>query len=378
MGFFSLSIILPVGILFFFSGLVINFLQALTWILVLPLSRHAYRRANSFLMELLWSELVWLMDWWGKVKIRVYVDNETWRQMGEEHALLISNHRSDLDWLVGWVLAQRVGCLGSTRAVMKKSSKFLPVIGWSMWFSEYTFLERSWAKDETTLKTSFQSLRGFPRPFWLALFVEGTRFTEGKLQAAQEFAASAGLPIPRNVLIPRTKGFVSAVVNLRDFVPAVYDMTVAIPKGAPSPTMLRLLSGQPSTVHVHIRRYNTSDLPVSEEGLAQWCKSTFTTKDDLLEMHKVDDSFGEELYKPISRPIKPLVVVLGWSMLLLFVAVQLLRPLLSSWIGVAWITGSMVTVFFLMQVFILFTQSERSTPAKRVARDKDKVVNGRQ
>nr|GMD26660.1 pre-mRNA-processing-splicing factor 8A [Ipomoea batatas] len=26
------------------------------------------------------------------------------------------------------------------------------VIGWSMWFSEYLFLERSWAKDENTLK----------------------------------------------------------------------------------------------------------------------------------------------------------------------------------------------------------------------------------
>ena len=25
---------------------------------------------------------------------------------GKEHALLISNHRSDIDWLVGWVLAQ--------------------------------------------------------------------------------------------------------------------------------------------------------------------------------------------------------------------------------------------------------------------------------
>eukprot|EP00250_Pteridium_aquilinum_P006111 c16092_g2_i1 orf=3-614(-) len=204
MGLFSLSIVLPVGILFFFSGLVINVLQVLTWIFLLPLSRSTYRRVNIFLMELLWSELVWLMDWWGKVEIRAYVDDETWRQMGEEHALIISNHRSDLDWLVGWVLAQRVGCLGSTRAVMKKSTKFLPVIGWSMWFSEYTFLERSWAKDETTLKTSFQSLREFPRPFWLALFVEGTRFTEAKLQAAQEFAASAGLPIPRNVLIPRT------------------------------------------------------------------------------------------------------------------------------------------------------------------------------
>lgn len=27
---------------------------------------------------------------------------------GKEHALLICNHRSDIDWLVGWVLAQVV------------------------------------------------------------------------------------------------------------------------------------------------------------------------------------------------------------------------------------------------------------------------------
>ena len=25
---------------------------------------------------------------------------------GKEHALVISNHRSDIDWLVGWILAQ--------------------------------------------------------------------------------------------------------------------------------------------------------------------------------------------------------------------------------------------------------------------------------
>ncbi|KAL5229821.1 hypothetical protein ABZP36_028597 [Zizania latifolia] len=46
--------------------------------------------------------------------------------IGNEHALVISNHRSDIDWLIGWILAQRLGCLGSTLAVMKKSSKFLP------------------------------------------------------------------------------------------------------------------------------------------------------------------------------------------------------------------------------------------------------------
>ena len=35
--------------------------------------------------------------------------------------------------------------------------------------------------------------------------MEGTRFTEAKLKAAQEYAASSELPVPRNVLIPRTK-----------------------------------------------------------------------------------------------------------------------------------------------------------------------------
>lgn len=55
------------------------------------------------------------------------------------------------------------------------------------------------------LQSGLQQLKDYPLPFWLALFVEGTRFTQAKLLAAQEYAASAGLPVPRNVLIPRTK-----------------------------------------------------------------------------------------------------------------------------------------------------------------------------
>lgn len=55
------------------------------------------------------------------------------------------------------------------------------------------------------LQLGLQRLKDFPRPFWLALFVEGTRFTQAKLLAAQEYATSQGLPVPKNVLIPRTK-----------------------------------------------------------------------------------------------------------------------------------------------------------------------------
>lgn len=368
------AVVVPLGLLFIFSGLVVNLIQAVFFILVRPISKNAYRRINRVVAELLWLELVWLIDWWAGVKIRLYTDLETYRLMGKEHALVISNHRSDIDWLVGWVLAERSGCLGSALAVMKKSSKFLPVIGWSMWFSEYVFLERSWAKDENTLKSGLGWLEDFPLPFWLALFVEGTRFTRAKLLAAQEYATSSGLPVPRNVLIPRTKGFVSAVSHMRSFVPAIYDVTVAVPKGQPSPTMLRLFKGQRSVVHVHLKRHSMKELPETDDAVAQWCKDIFVAKDALLDKHLAEDTFGEEQFQDTGRPKKSLYVVTSWLCLLIFGALKFLQwsSLLSSWKGIAFSALGLAIVTVLMHILILFSQSERSTPAK-IAPTKPKI-----
>ncbi|KAK1306131.1 1-acyl-sn-glycerol-3-phosphate acyltransferase PLS1 [Acorus calamus] len=326
--------VVPLGLLFLLSGLIVNLIQAICYVTVRPLSKSMYRRINRLVAELLWLELIWLIDWWAGVKVQVYADSETFHSMGKEHALVISNHRSDIDWLVGWVLAQRSGCLGSTLAVMKKSSKFLPVIGWSMWFSEYLFLERNWAKDESTLKSGLLALKDYPQPFWLALFVEGTRFTKAKLLAAQEYASSQGLPVPRNVLIPRTKGFVSAVNHMRSFVPAIYDVTVDVAKDQPSPTMLRILKGQPSV-------------------------------DALLERHLIEGSFGAE-EQPIGRPVKTLLVVASWSCLLMYATYKFFKwsSFLSTWKGIAFSILCLLLVTAVMHIFIIFSQSERSTPAK--------------
>ncbi|KAL5981973.1 phospholipid scramblase 1 [Asimina triloba] len=242
----------------------------------------------------------------------------------------------------------------------------MQVIGWSMWFSEYVFLERSWAKDENTLKSGLQRLKDFPQPFWLALFVEGTRFTQAKLLAAQEYAASTGLPIPRNVLIPRTKGFVSAVSNMRSFVPAIYDVTVAIPKDQPAPTMLRIFKGQSSTVHVHMKRHLIKELPQTDDGVAQWCRDIFVAKDTLLDKHVAEGTFDPKEFKPIRRPVKPLLVVAFWSCLLIFGTYKFCKwsSFLSTWKGIASSTAAVLLVTVVMQIFILFSQSERSTPAK--------------
>nr|AGO14580.1 A-class lysophosphatidate acyltransferase 2 isoform 2 [Echium pitardii] len=360
------AVVVPLGVLFFISGLFVNLIQAVFFVIVRPFSKNTYRRINRWVAELLWLELVWIIDWWAGVKIEVFADAETLRSMGKEHALLICNHRSDIDWLVGWVLAQRSGCLGSTLAVMKKSSKFLPVIGWSMWFSEYLFLERSWAKDENTLKSGLQRLKDFPQPFWVALFVEGTRFTQAKLLAAQEYATSTGLPVPRNVLIPRTKGFVTAVSHMRSFVPAIYDATVSIPKTSPPPTMLRLFKGKPSVVHVHLKRHLMKDLPENDDAVAQWCKDTFVEKDKLLDKHIAEDTFSDLPQQNIGRPLKSLVVVTCWGCMLILGIIKFLQRsmLLSSWKGLVISLVGLGGITFLMHILIQFSQSERSTPAK--------------
>lgn len=360
----AVLVIVPIGLLFILSGLIVNVIQALVFVLVRPISKCLYRRINKVVADLLWLELIWLIDWWAGAKVEVYTDQATFQLMGKEHALVLCNHRTDIDWLVGWVLAQRAGCLGSTLAIMKKEAKFLPVIGWSMWFSDYIFLERSWAKDESTLESSFQSLMDFPMPFWLALFVEGTRFTQQKLLASQEYAASRGLPVPRNVLIPRTKGFVSAVSHMRSFVPAIYDCTVATSPKERDPTFLRMFRGQSFVVKVQIKRHEMQELPETADGISQWCKDLFVTKDTLLEKYLTKNSFSDQQPIDIGRPKKSLLVVLCWSCILTFGVVEFFQwsALLSSWEGIAFSAALLILVILVMQLLVHSSESTRFTP----------------
>ncbi|KAM0997249.1 hypothetical protein TB1_006547 [Malus domestica] len=356
--------IVPIGVLLILSGLIVNLMQIVFSILVRPVSKSMYRKINKVVAELLWLELIWLIDWWAGIKVELYVDSETFQLMGKERALLISNHKSDIDWLVGWLVAQRSGCLGSTLAIMKKEIMFIPFIGWSMWFSEYVFLERQWTKDENTLKSCFRRLEDFPVPFWLALFVEGTRFTQAKLMVAQEFAASRGLPIPRNVLLPRTKGFVSLVSNMRSFVPAIYDCTVAVPNNQPPPTLLKILRRQSSVVKLQIRRHSMRELPETADGIGQWCKDVFVTKDALLEKYFAKGSFSDQQLQNIGRPIKSLIVVVFWSILLVYGIYKFVQwsALLTSWQGIAFSATFLVLIGIIMQILILSSESERYTP----------------
>ena len=94
----------------------------------------------------------------------------------KERVLLIANHRTEVDWMYLWDLAQRKGCLGYIKYVLKRSLMKLPVLGWGFHVLEFVPLERKWQVDEPVLRRMVSSLSDPRDPLWLAIFPEGTDF----------------------------------------------------------------------------------------------------------------------------------------------------------------------------------------------------------
>ncbi|XP_039063336.1 1-acyl-sn-glycerol-3-phosphate acyltransferase 2-like [Hibiscus syriacus] len=107
------------------------------------------------------------------------------------------------------------------------------------------------------------------------------------------------------------------------------------------------------------------ELPETDEAVAQWCKYMFVEKDKLLDKHVAEDTFSDQPLQDIGQPIKTLLVVSSWACIVAYGALKFLQwsSLLSSWKGMLTAVG-LAIVTILMQITILFSQSERSTPAK--------------
>eukprot|EP00850_Spirogloea_muscicola_P009615 SM000054S18101 [mRNA] locus=s54:470347:473111:- [translate_table: standard] len=362
----SMVVIATLGLMFLCSGLLVNIIQLLSMLVMLPFSRELYRKVNMVLLDAFWSQLVWLVEWWGRSEVRVYADAGTFEMMGE--AFYIVQLKERMSWRHS-----------SPDEEISAISAALPqqVIGWSMWFSEYMFLARDWSKDEALLKKGYDRFRNFPGSMWMALFVEGTRFTQEKLEAAQEYAASVGLPVPRNVLVPRTKGFVATVNGLRSFVPALYDITVAIPKESPLPTFGGLMNRRPTKFHVHVRRVLMSELPEKDDKLSDWCKEAFREKDALLDEHQANNTFGEDKLCPSGRSSSALLITVAWAVLLLCTAGWGFFKIMSmhalSWTLLGWLATVLLVVVAILQLLLFSTQSEHSTPAARLSRTPSRV-----
>lgn len=362
-------------------------------IIALLLGRRAISKLFSYTANTIATIMTIEFEWkvQGK-KILFYGDKLPLHQ----NAIVICNHLSVLDWLVLFSLARRKGRLGVTKFLIKDSVKWIPGVGWGLHMLNYVFLKRDWVnagftqnrnrtslccnnfmicfdkfqmKDKITIEKAFHQLKESQLPFWLIIFPEGfnlpfistltfsywlehqhnfllgTRRSKKKLEESQRYEELHNLPRFRNLLFPRTKGFVGVVKGLRfvvnscsvmsvsfsfvlctfhivlfykqnsfkfsyfdrDIVTYVYDITIQYDGSDGAPTIADLTLGTIPTPHLHVKKYPVNEIPNDDREIANWLLDRWKEKEELMEYWEKNKHFPNPLKESNVFPSMKLV-----------------------------------------------------------------------
>ncbi|KAI7886082.1 acyltransferase-domain-containing protein [Lichtheimia hyalospora FSU 10163] len=261
-----------------------------TSFLLRPFSEKLLVRINSRLVGIMWTAMQYIFERRQKARITYSGD----RLPDKESAIVISNHRSWTDFYLLHSVAIRRGMLSNCKYFVKDSLKWLPFFGWGMWLADFLFVRRNWLRDQRRIQNTFSNIKRLQTPVWITSFVEGTRFSPVKLRECQAFEKERGFTIMCNVLLPRTKGFVTCINAFRfSHVKYVYDFTICYSHQLQdnttefnvAPDMVRVHVrelGDEYEFHVNVRRYPIEELPNEDEQLAAWLRQRYVEKDQLL------------------------------------------------------------------------------------------------
>ncbi|XP_043310249.1 1-acyl-sn-glycerol-3-phosphate acyltransferase epsilon [Cervus canadensis] len=210
----------------------------------------------------------------------------------KENVIYLANHQSTVDWIIADILAIRQNALGHVRYVLKDGLKWLPLYG--CYFSQHggIYVKRSAKFNENQMRKKLQRYINAGTPMYLVIFPEGTRYNPELtkvISASQAFAAQEGLPVLKHVLTPRIKATHVAFDSMKDYLDAVYDVTVAFEgsvddKGQrkKAPSMAEFLCKECPKIHIHINRIDKKNVPEEQVSMKRWLHERFEIKDKLL------------------------------------------------------------------------------------------------
>lgn len=276
-----------IGVVLVLSGLVVSALEFCMYLCVRPLSKKIYQIIIAYIAEYYWIEFVWLLESWAEVDIHIFAEPGLTEAMPFERAISVINHRSDIDWMILWAVAARLNFLGYAKCILKAELGKLPILSWTWKFSDFIFLRRNWDSDQRTLKSCFKQFDGYSTPYWIAIFCEGTRFTEEKHEVSKKFCVSNNIVPFKNLLCPRLKAWELCIEEMRSLkaVDYVYQLTLAFPDGVPELKEI-LFPKKRRQVHVNITRTSLKDIPLDSDGSSKWLMDSYRKMDDLLENMK--------------------------------------------------------------------------------------------
>ncbi|CAD7002339.1 unnamed protein product [Ceratitis capitata] len=301
----------------------------------------------------IYIELIFVAEWYSNSTLHLYMDPADLEKFaGKEHVMIIQNHSYEIDWLCGWMFADKVQCLGNCKAYAKKAISYVPVMGWAWKFAEFVFLERSFDKDSEIIARQLKEVFAYPDPTWLLLNAEGTRFTPKKHEACVKFAEERGLPLLKHHLTPRTKGFTTSLPTMRGRCAAIYDTNLAFRKDAKNdPTISTLLNGYSVEGHLFARRIPLEMVPEGEKEAAEWLHNLYKEKDSFIDsFHRTGNFFEASGQKPVPVKVFPYrpCSLINFALWAVFSVTVVLYYLISSllaqnWIGFSIAVGVLVT-----------------------------------
>ncbi|CAD5118668.1 DgyrCDS7353 [Dimorphilus gyrociliatus] len=339
------------GYIFVVSGLIVCGLMLLCYLTIWPWNKCLYRKIVVRLAYLHWSQFTFLAQWWSGSNATVHLENvDDLQYIGQEHNITMMNHKYDIDWLMAWVLSERLQMLGGTKIYGKSSLKLVPLIGWAWTFTESIFLKREWDKDKEIIKRDLSFLREYPDNYWvtLLLFCEGTRFTEEKLIKSNEIARKKGLKELKHHLLPRTKGFVLSMHGVKEKFSSILDLTIGFRSDGAQPTLMNVICGRPVKAELYVRRIPLSQIPTdNDENCSDWVHKLFQEKDEIYDSFVKEGEYKIGTKREIPKRPHDLITYLCW-------AVLLLTPLFY-YIGAIFINGSLLIKIIFLLIISLAT-----------------------
>ncbi|XP_050806890.1 1-acyl-sn-glycerol-3-phosphate acyltransferase epsilon isoform X4 [Gopherus flavomarginatus] len=163
------------------------------------------------------------------------------------------------------------------------------------------YVKRSARFNEKEMRNKLQAQVKAETPMYLVIFPEGTRYNPEMpkvIADSQLFADKEGLAVLKHVLTPRVKATYVAIDSMKNYLDAVYDVTVVYEgtvdhKGQRkvAPSMTEFLCKECPKVHIYLDRIELKDIPEEQMYMRRWLHERFEIKDKLLiEFYDAKDS----------------------------------------------------------------------------------------
>jgi len=263
--------------------------------LILP--RFVFDKAD----DLLWNSYQQMILYFFENMIGTTVTISGYQPKEKENILFICNHQCTVDWIVTDILSVRQSMMGNLRYVFKDGIKYLPLYGYVFGVHDGVYVKRDGSYNQSNMKHILSNnIIKRKRPTYFVIFPEGTRYSikrKDVLEKSQKFAVDNDLAPLKHVLMPRTKAFQCAVETMRDYITAIYDVTItydtkqqkAHNRGVrrAAPNMWKFLISKQPTIDIHIDRIPIYSVPAftSQQETLRWLHGRYQLKDDIISKH---------------------------------------------------------------------------------------------